>query len=163
MGQRGPAPQPTRLKVLRGETRPSRVNYNEPLPARAAMEPPADLTEEARQVWVAVVDAVGHTGVLTAADHDTLRLYAEATARYRASETMLAKTGPLIKGRNGELVKNPLHQIVRDNATLMRTLARELGLTPAARTGLRSELDAEANDAQTKLNALLSAARRSAG
>ena len=39
--------------------------------------------------------------------------------------------------RGGELVKNPLHQIVRDNALLVRALARELGLTPAARVGLR--------------------------
>jgi phage terminase small subunit len=33
-------------------------------------------------------------------------------------------------------VKNPLHQIVRDNAILLRAFARELGLTPSARTGL---------------------------
>ena len=33
-------------------------------------------------------------------------------------------------------MKNPLHQIVRDDAELMRSLARELGLTPSARTGL---------------------------
>jgi P27 family predicted phage terminase small subunit len=160
MGSRGPAPQPTKLKLVRGETRPSRINYLEPIPARSDLNPPEDLTEEARQIWHSTVAAVGHTGVLTAADTQTLRLYAEATARYRTAETMLAKTGPLIKGRNGELVKNPLHQIVRDNATLMRSLARELGLTPASRTGLRSDLDAEANDAQGKLSALLAAARR---
>lgn len=160
MGQRGPAPQPTKLKIIRGETRPSRVNYSEPIPARLGLSAPEDLPEEARKIWDAVIEAVGHTGVLTAADADTLRLYAEAVARYRTAETMLTKTGPLIKGRNGELVKNPLHQIVRDNATLMRTLARELGLTPAARTGLRSDLDDDASDANAKLQALLSAARR---
>jgi phage terminase small subunit len=41
--------------------------------------------------------------------------------------------------RTGELVKNPLHQIVRDNATLVRQLAGDLGLSPAARTSLHPE------------------------
>ena len=31
MGRRGPAPTPTKIKILRGETRPSRVNYRERL------------------------------------------------------------------------------------------------------------------------------------
>ena len=160
MGARGPAPIPNRLRLLRGETRPSRVNYNEPIPVALNLQVPSDLSSEAREVWVAVVQAVHHTGVLTSADVDTLRLYCEAVARYRSAEDMLVKTGPLIKGRNGEFVKNPLHQIVRDNALLMRSLARELGLTPAARSGLRGDLDAQANSAGAKLDALISASRR---
>lgn len=161
MGQRGPASMPTRLKIIRGETRPSRVNYDEPMPTALHLQVPEDLSADAREVWVAVVQAVHHTGVLTSADVDTLRLYCEAVVRYRSAEDMLVKTGPLIKGRNGEFVKNPLHQIVRDNALLMRALARELGLTPAARSGLRGDLDAQANSAGAKLDALISAARRS--
>ena len=160
MGQRGPASMPTRLKVLRGETRPSRVNYDEPLPTTLNLNVPEDMSADAREVWAAIVQAVHHTGVLTSADTDTLRLYCEAVVRYRSAEDMLVKTGPLIKGRNGEFVKNPLHQIVRDNALLMRSLARELGLTPAARSGLRGDLDAQANSAGAKLDALISAARR---
>ena len=160
MGQRGPAPLPTRLKLLRGESRPSRVNYDEPIPTAMYLNVPEDLSSEARQVWSAVVQAIHHTGVLTAADADTLRMYCEAVVRYRAAESMLTKTGPLIKGRDGEFVKNPLHQIVRDNALLMRSLARELGLTPAARSGLRGDLDAQANSAGAKLDALISASRR---
>jgi phage terminase small subunit len=58
------------------------------------------------------------------------------------------------------LVKNPLHQIVRDNATLMLQLAGKLGLTPAARSGLTGDLDAQANSAAAKLDALISAARK---
>lgn len=161
MGQRGPASMPTRLKIIRGETRPSRVNYDEPMPTALHLQVPDDLSADAREIWVAVVQAVHHTGVLTSADVDTLRLYCEAVVRYRSAEDMLVKTGPLIKGRNGEFVKNPLHQIVRDNALLMRALARELGLTPAARSGLRGDLDAQANSAGAKLDALISAARRS--
>jgi phage terminase small subunit len=63
-------------------------------------------------------------------------------------------------GRDGLLVKNPLHQIVRDNADAIKKYARELGLTPAARVGLRGEIGDQANSATSKLDAIIRAARR---
>lgn len=160
MGARGPAPKPARLKILAGETRPSRVNYAEPIPGGGPLSPPLDLRDEARIVWERVVDALGPTGVLTAADKDILRLYCEAVVRYVEAETLLSRSQPLVQGRDGSLVKNPLHQIVRDNADAVRKYARELGLTPAARAGLRGEIDGQANSATAKLDAIIRAARR---
>ncbi len=52
---------------------------------------------------------------------------------------MLDQSGPLVRGQKGELVKNPLHQIVRDNADLLRAFARELGLTPSTRAGMTGQ------------------------
>lgn len=160
MGTRGPQPKPTRLKILAGETRPSVINYAEPIPEGGALTAPSEMRGEARAYWEQVVAALGKTGVLTSADRHVLRLYCEAMARYVEAEEMLSKTGPLIKGRDGNLVKNPLHQIVRDNADAVKKYARELGLTPAARTGLRGEIYGEANAATAKLDALIRAARR---
>ena len=160
MGTRGPQPKPTRLKLLSGETRPSVINYAEPIPGGGPLTAPDDLRPDARAVWERVVDALGATGVLTAADRDILRLYCEAYARYVEAEQMLAKTGPLLKGRDGNFVKNPLHQIVRDNADAVKKYAREIGLTPAARVGLRGEIDGQANSATAKLDAIIRAARR---
>src|SRR5437660_1164931 len=51
MGRRGPAPTPTRLRVLRGETRPSQVNRAEPEPLAGQPVAPADLDPDAREVW----------------------------------------------------------------------------------------------------------------
>ena len=51
---------------------------------------------------------------------------------------MYAQTDPLTQ-RDGNLVKNPLHQVARDNADEVRQLARELGLSPSTRVGLRIE------------------------
>ena len=160
MGTRGPAPKPTRLRLLAGETRPSVVNYAEPIPAGGPLTPPPDLRPEAREVWERVVAALGPTGVLTSADKDLLRLYSEPFVRYQEAEAMLSKTGPLLKGRDGNFVKNPLHQIVRDNADAVKKYARELGLTPAARVGLRSEIGEQANSATAKLDAIIRATRR---
>jgi P27 family predicted phage terminase small subunit len=107
-----------------------------------------------------VIDAIGSTGVLTSADKDLLRLYSEAFVRYQEAEAMLAKTGPLLKGRDGNFIKNPLHQIVRDNADAVKKYARELGLTPAARVNLRGDIDGQAHSATAKLDAIIRAARR---
>ena len=144
MGRRGPSPAPTALKLLRGERRPSRVNYDEPKPLFHLPAKPAGLSAGAALVWERVIAELGHTGVITVADADVLRAYAEAVDRYASAAEALAASGPLIRGaRAGELIKNPLHQIVRDNAMLMLALARELGTTPSARSGLRSPRTAE--------------------
>lgn len=138
MGRRGPPSQPTALKLLKGETRSSRLNKREPKPTPVLPKMPRGLDERAAQVWRRVIRDYGRTGVLTAVDGDALRAYCEAVSRYEYAAQQLAQSGPLIRGaRRGELVKNPLHQVVRDNADLMRQFARELGLTPAARTGIK--------------------------
>jgi P27 family predicted phage terminase small subunit len=137
VGERGPTPLPTAIRVLRGETKKSRLNLNAPTPAGKPVMP-RDMTPAAQKVWRRVIRALGATGVLTAVDTDILRAYCEAVDRYTYAAQTLATTGPMIRGaRRGELVKNPLHQIVRDNAVLMRALGRELGLTPSSREGIR--------------------------
>jgi P27 family predicted phage terminase small subunit len=144
VGRRGPAPAPTPLKLLRGERRPSRVNYGEPKPRPSLPAKPADLAPGADAVWERVLAELGPIGVLTAADADVLRAYTEAVARYEQAAVAYARSGPLIRGaRANELIKNPLHQIVRDNALLLLAFARELGATPSARSGLRAPHAAE--------------------
>ncbi|MHB8459855.1 MAG: phage terminase small subunit P27 family [Candidatus Limnocylindrales bacterium] len=105
---------------------------------------PTDLGPAARVVWRRVIREMGSTGVITAADGPVLRLYCDAVARYLYAEKMLVESGPLIRGaRNGDVIKSPLHQVVRDNALLVATLAGKLGLTPAARAGLHGNQEPE--------------------
>ena len=74
MGARGPQPTPTRLKVLRGETRPSRLNRTEPRPRGELPRMPTDLDPAARGVWRHVLREMGDSRVITAVDADILRL-----------------------------------------------------------------------------------------
>jgi P27 family predicted phage terminase small subunit len=134
---------PTKLKLLRGETRPSRLNRAEPRPRGHRPRMPLAMAPAAVAVWRRVMREMGATGVITGADADVFRTYCESVARYQYAARMLEQSGPLVRGQRGELVKNPLHQVVRDNAVLLRALARELGLTPAARTGLRANGEPE--------------------
>lgn len=138
MGRRGVPPTPTKLKLLRGERRPSRVNREEPKPRGAPIKPEG-MSRDASAIWRRLIRDYGPTGVLTAVDTDVLRAYCEAVVRYTRAAQLLEESGPLVRGaRRGELVKNPLHQVTRDNADLMRQLARELGFTPSARSAIKS-------------------------
>lgn len=138
MGRRGVPPTPTKLKLLRGEKRPSRINRQEPKP-RGAPVKPTGMSREASAIWRRLIRDYGPTGVLTAVDSDVLRAYCEAVVRYSKAAELLEESGPLVRGaRRGELVTNPLHRIARDNADLVRQLARELGFTPSARSAIKS-------------------------
>jgi P27 family predicted phage terminase small subunit len=137
VGERGPSRKPTELKLLRGETRKERLNPNRPRPAGTGPTMPADMDRRAKAVWQRQVTALRLTGVLTVVDTDNLRAYCEAVARYEAAARLLQDSGPLVKGERGQLVKNPLHQIVRDNAMLIRLIGRDLGFAPGAREGIQ--------------------------
>lgn len=130
---------PARVKIARGETRPSQVNYEAPEPRQKAPYRPRDLDPDAKPVWERIIREMP-SGVITAADTDILRMYCESVASYTRNRNLLTDTGAVIRGARGrELVVNPLARIVREEREAARLLARELGLTPAARAGLRVE------------------------
>ena len=149
MGRRGPAPTPTGVKLRQGETRPSRVNRMEPLPRRGAPQMPRGMDAEAQKVWRRIVREMRGSDVIVGADADVLRCYVEAVARYAQAAELYAKSGLIVRGVHrgaGELVKNPLHQVVRDHADQVRLFARELGLSPSARAGLHVQQGPTAGD-----------------
>ena len=139
MGRRGPAPLPTRVKLLHGETRPSRLNRNEPHPPADVPVMPDDLLEAAKPIWERVLAAQA-PGVILAAHAEVFRIYCESAARYAEASNLLARSGLLLRDghHGGAPVKNPLCQIVRDNADQVRVLARELGLTPSSLSGVHA-------------------------
>jgi P27 family predicted phage terminase small subunit len=140
MTKPGRRPAPTALKVLRGETKASRLNHDAPVPRASRPRMPPDMTKEAQAVWRHVIREMGATGIIRAVHSESLRVYCDAVARYARASRLLDESGLLLPGQKGELVKNPMHQVVRDNAVLMRDFARELGLTPSAAEALHAPL-----------------------
>lgn len=132
----GRPPKPTALKLLHGESRPSQVNYNEPKPRSASPVAPDWLPGPVRDVWDRVLPELEHMHVITAADTDALVVYCQAVVHYEEACRVVNADGMLIVGRGGELVKNPAMQFVRDQAVLIKVMAGQFGLTPAARVGL---------------------------
>jgi hypothetical protein len=112
MGQRGPAPEPVALKLLKGERRPSQLG-KAPDPV-APPTRPDDLDVSAGKVWdriLAVTDHIGERYV------DVFRLYCETTATLNAMRPKGSKEW-------------------RELANVHRQLARELCLTPATGAAL---------------------------
>lgn len=139
MGRRGPAPQPTNLKLLHGESRPSRVGGPEPQPRESLPSAPDWLTGEAVEVWDRTVSELDAMGLAFAADRDSLVVYVNAVVNYVRAQKFLDLAGVMIKGVDGGVVRNPANAIVKQNAVLIGKFAREFGLTPSARVGLTVE------------------------
>jgi len=137
MGRRGPTPAPPGVKRAKGETRPSRVNYEAPVPRQGKPRAPDDMKPYARKVWQHVLREMPE-GVIAKVDQYALRAYCESVMRYVEAQHLLQESTVLVR-QGGRVAKNPLHQVVRDNADQMRMWARELGLTPAARASLQLE------------------------
>jgi len=136
MGRRGPTPQPTKLKLLHGETRPSRIGGPEPQPRERLPACPDWFTVEAREVWDRTVSELEAMGLAFAADRDSLVVYVNAVVNYVRAQKFLDVAGVMIKGVDGGVVRNPANAIVKQNAVLIGRFAREFGLTPSARVGL---------------------------
>ena len=112
MGQRGPAPEPVALKLLKGETRPSQQ-----ITSPGPMDPPAkpdDMGEVAGRVWDRLLAVTDHIGERYS---ETFRQYCETTATMNAMRPKGSKEW-------------------RELANVHRQLARELCLTPATGASL---------------------------
>lgn len=141
----GPA-KPTALKLLHGETRPSQVNYNEPVPSEEAVVPPEGMTDEALAVWHQLSADLIKTGVLQTWDADNYREYCEAVVASREAQRALDEEGEVIEtaivDRNGKVsghrtAVNPWWKIKREAVTAMLAGAARFGLTPADRTRIQ--------------------------
>ena len=136
MGERGPKPAPTALKVVNG-TRPSRVNKAEPKPTPAeGVQAPATLSEVALGIWQEVAPDLERKGVLTTWDRNCLAVFCEAMADHRGASALVAEQGVMVKTQRG-YVKNPALQVKRDAAQVAMRAMGELGLTPSARSTLK--------------------------
>lgn len=133
---KGPAPRPTRLRILRGEDR-YRINQEEPQPPSGPVRKPRWLSEIASEEWDQIVPDLEQMGVAKRVDTNAIAAYCEAVARFRACTDLAARAGPLIRNADGETVKNPAVAQARDASHELRLWSKELGLTPAARAPLR--------------------------
>ena len=113
---------------------------------------PEGMEPDAQVVWRRILRDMA-PGVIVAVDADLLRMFCEAVVDYRRARALLVTGGPLIRGARGggELVVNPAARVVRDTREAARLLARELGLSPAARAGLRIDLNLGGGDLDSVL------------
>jgi P27 family predicted phage terminase small subunit len=148
---KGPAPQPTVLRLLRGNPGKRRLPKNEPLPAldETVPNPPPHVVGYAEDEWWRVAPELYRLGLLTMVDHSVLAAYCMAYGRWCEAEEVIASikaNNPGSKGfliqRNGQAVDNPVIKQSRLAAEAMVRFAGEFGFSPAARARIAMGLNA---------------------
>ncbi len=157
----GRPPKPTALKMLHGNPGRRPLNDKEPKPARGERPPaaPSWLDTAARNVWRRLAPELHRLGLLTGLDRDLLALYCVELADYiRALKELRRLPAVVVNGggrtttrkRNGDveekttrgqLVPNPWLAVRNHALKNLTRLGSELGLSPAARTRIRVEIE----------------------
>lgn len=132
MGRRGPQPQPTVLKLARGNPGKRQLNHDEPDLAAASHAVPAGVTGRAKKEWVRLVDELITKGVLTVGDMHAFEEYCRLVGEVDAYEKLITKVGRAEAHRLG--YANYLLKL----RTQLRQQAAHLGLTPSSRSGVKA-------------------------
>jgi P27 family predicted phage terminase small subunit len=156
MSSRGRRPKPTAVKELEGNPGHRPLNASEPQPRASRAQTPRGLGAEGGRFWRKYAPALAALGVLTEVDEPALRMAAEhfelalrAAKELRqgvvipsndGTQEATVQTGLLIEDADGNLRKNPLLQVLRDQSAALRSYLTEFGMTPAARSKLHVEI-----------------------
>jgi len=98
---RGRKPKPKHLKLLGGETRPSRVNYNEPEGDCDHIQPTQVLDEDQLLVWHTLIPDLVRSRILQNTDCAALtRLYI-VQSDFQQVQADYERAGPIGKGSQG--------------------------------------------------------------
>jgi P27 family predicted phage terminase small subunit len=140
MGKRGPKSAPVQLKVLRGNPGKRKLPRQDVQPA-PCVGPPRWLKGPARYEWNRIAPELKRLGLLSKLDRSTLASYCAAYADFRLANEIVAREGRIIQSANGMTMTHPAVHIQNKAIILMRSMAGELGLSPAARSSLEIIVD----------------------
>lgn len=116
----GRRPQPTAMKLLRGNPGKRKPNQSEPIPPVGEVKKPAGLSPAAVLVWDELAPICLHMGTLTKADVRAFGTLCELQATFTAAAQL--KGGPAFDAR-----------LERDTANALRPWVALFGLEPVSR------------------------------
>jgi P27 family predicted phage terminase small subunit len=146
MGRRGPRPQPTALRVLRGNPGKRPLNADEPKPALIeSLAPPEWLDPTAADAWRELAPKLQKLGLLTELDQQRFAMLCSHWSRWRRlCEADSMGTDHTKAG------------LLRREAEIVARLSAAFGLDPVSRVGLKVGAGPPADE----LDAFLSTGRR---
>ena len=133
MGTRGPTPQPTNLKVLRGNPGKRPLNTAEPRPRPVAPKCPSWLDSDAKREWRRVAPELERLGLLTLVDMAALAGYCASYSLWKRCTEALDETGMTFETDKGFVGQRPEVSIAARALADVRAFCVQFGLTPSAR------------------------------
>jgi P27 family predicted phage terminase small subunit len=153
----GRKPTPTALKRLTGNPGKRPLPEDEPEPSRGNVHQPAHLDTIARREWRRLELILTAMRVLTDADYVTLAVLCQQLSIWERVSRQVEKQGMLVeyvrgtrklvgKAANGEAAienltevrRHPGLKVINDAIAIINRCCSELGLTPAARTKVKT-------------------------
>jgi P27 family predicted phage terminase small subunit len=101
---------------------------------------PEELGPEARRIWDRLLPAVIRENYYRTGDEMGLSMICFAYAQYLAASEAQHKYGAVLKTKNGNFVHSPYGTVANQYASLVISLLKEYGFTPASRGRLPSRL-----------------------
>jgi len=138
MGKRGPAPEPTRLKVLKGNPGKRPLNKDEPKPTVGVGSPPAWLDRMAKLHWKELQPELERIGVLTIADRPGYTMLCQAWSEWRKSVRMMGDNDAIFVAKSGYTQVTGYVSMERQRKQDYQKLAAKFGLTPSDRTTIKA-------------------------
>lgn len=132
MGRRGPPPQPTALKLERGNPGKRALNRQEPVFTPADDTPPADLKGHALARWNELAPDLCRQGLLTVASRFCLRDYCIQEAEIITLERLLARTA------RRDPIRSTWEKELKSKRVECRQYGAQFGLTPATAAGVKA-------------------------
>lgn len=147
MGRRGPRPEPTAIKILKGNPGKRRLNDEEPLPPAGAIEPPAWLRKTGREIWDRLAPIAIDMQVLTTADALTFARYCDTFGEWLEAHEWIrdkarGQTTYTVKGEDGSIrfvYEFPQAITARKLNLALLKMEEQFGFTPAARSRIHIE------------------------
>jgi len=151
MGKRGPRPQPTKLKILRGNPGCRPINKAEPQPTADGVVMPSHLGEVAAGKWAELLPLLQAVKVMTRADIEALARYCDTYEWWLATRAKLRKDGdtyPILndKGEVKYIAQRPEVAIAHKLAAQLHALEADFGLNPSSRTKLATQVEVKKDE-----------------
>ena len=136
-----PRPQPTALKLLKGETRTERLNLNEPKPQPNAPNPPEWLSAGALELWHGLAPKLERLGILTEIDGEAFASLCYWYDKFIQATDDIEEQGDIYQADSGYTQSTAAVTNAQKYFDKALKLMQEFGLTPSSRTKLQVKTD----------------------
>lgn len=151
---KGRRPTPTHLRLVRGNPGKRPVNPAEPTPKKGVSAAPKHLTGAAKAAWLRFSEHLAAMGVLTDADSAALERVSALYAEILLLGAALATHGHVYETvtETGSTIFRPRPEVamLADADRRFRAYLVEFGLTPAARSRVKTDGSGEKEDPAAK-------------